>query len=267
MRRKTSRHQTNVRVIPFWKYVRILILLIILLAVALNAWRDKNQDWTKPIIIVLHPVNADGREQTQRYIQQLKTEDFDDAQQYLRENIQHFRGQASSVYVKYAREMTEKPPAVPTSGSALDIILWSLKFRYYAWKHEQREDSSTVTLYLNYYDPSQKNSLKHSTALQNGRIGIVNLFADKPHHGSNQVVLVHELLHAFGATDKYDLSTGQPIYPIGFAEPNKNPRYPQQKAEIMGGYIPITPSQSQTPNSLKQTIVGDTTAMEVGWKP
>ncbi len=43
-----------------WKKIRILILLLILLVVALNAYRDQNQDWSKPIIVLLHPVNADG---------------------------------------------------------------------------------------------------------------------------------------------------------------------------------------------------------------
>ena len=50
-----------------WKKIRILILLIILLMVAVNAWRDQNQDWNKPIIVLLHAVNADGQAATQQY--------------------------------------------------------------------------------------------------------------------------------------------------------------------------------------------------------
>ncbi len=33
-----------------WKKLRIVILLGILLVVGMNAWRDMNQDWTKPIV-------------------------------------------------------------------------------------------------------------------------------------------------------------------------------------------------------------------------
>ena len=33
-----------------WKKLRILILLLILLVVAVNAYRDQNQDWSKPIL-------------------------------------------------------------------------------------------------------------------------------------------------------------------------------------------------------------------------
>ena len=43
----------------------------------------------------------------------------------------------------------------------------------------------------------------------------------------------------FGATDKYDLPTGLPQYPAGFAEPRLEPRYPQQFAEIMAGQKPF----------------------------
>lgn len=251
---------------PFWKHVRILILLIILAAVAMNAWRDKNQNWDKPIIVMLHPINADGSPQTQQYIQTLSNQDFKDAQNYLTKMSEQYRGQSSIFYVQYGREITEKPPIVPSSGKVLDIVLWSLKFRYYAWKNKTSEDKHpTLTLYLNYYNPKDYTRLKHSTALENGRIGIVNLFASGQYHGSNQVVLVHELLHSFGATDKYNLSTGQPIDPIGLAEPNKTPKYPQTFAEIMGGYVATSPTQSHTPQSLKETVVNELTAQEIGW--
>ena len=36
-----------------WKNIRILCLLIILLIVAVQAWRDQNQDWNQPIVVVL----------------------------------------------------------------------------------------------------------------------------------------------------------------------------------------------------------------------
>ncbi len=63
-----------------WKKIRILILLIILLIVAVNAYRDQNQNWSKPIIVLLHPINADGLPTTQQYIQQLSRQDLNGAQ-------------------------------------------------------------------------------------------------------------------------------------------------------------------------------------------
>ena len=43
------------------------------------------------------------------------------------------------------------------------------------------------------------------------------------------------------------------------------PRYPQEFAEIMGGRIPLSPTQAEMPRSLLETMVGERTAREIGW--
>ena len=250
-----------------WKNIRILCLLIILLIVAVNAYRDQNQDWSKPIIVMLHPINADGRAATQDYIQSLNLSELKESQEYLQQMSAQYRGQPIAIYFQLGRELKQIPPKVPEQATMLDTILWSLKFRFYAWKqHDSADGSPSVTLYLNYYDPQTIKELKHSTALQKGRIGSVNLFASKKQPEQNKIVLVHELLHSFGASDKYDLSTGQPAYPIGYAYPNQQPLFPQAKAELMGGHIPLSQQKSRMPDSLKQTLINEITAIELGWK-
>ncbi|MGE8561090.1 MAG: hypothetical protein ACN6NJ_09120, partial [Acinetobacter sp.] len=179
-----------------WKKIRILCLLMILLIVAVNAYRDQNQDWSKPIIVMLHPINADGQVTTQNYIQSLNLSELTAAQEYLKYMSAQYRGQPISLYFQMGRELKKMPPKVPEQANMLDTILWSLKFRFYAWKqHESKDGSPSVTLFLNYYDPKHSKELKHSTALQKGRIGSVNLFASKKQSQQNKIVLVHELLH------------------------------------------------------------------------
>lgn len=78
-------------------------------------------------------------------------------------------------------------------------------------------------------------------------------------------MVTHELLHTFGATDKYDLATGQPIYPLGYTQPEQQPLYPQRQAEIMGGYIALSATQNKMPDSLTQVGLNKATAIEVGW--
>jgi hypothetical protein len=249
-----------------WKKIRVGILLVILLIVAVNAWRDMNQDWSKPIVVLLHPINADGQRSTSAYIQQISTDDLEEIEHYLGLQSQAFRGQPISFHFQLGRELNILPPKFPESGRILDTVLWSLKFRFYAWKQHQGEDGSpSVTLYLNYYDPKLQKVLKHSTALERGRIGSVNLFASRKQSSSNKVVLVHELLHTFGAKDKYDFTTGQPLYPTGYANPEQQPRYPQQRAEIMGGYIALSENKSKTPEDLEDTMISRLTAQEMGW--
>lgn len=250
-----------------WKKIRILLLLLILLIVAINAYRDQNQDWSKPVFVLLHPINADGLPSTQQYIQQLSAQELDGAQEYLEKAAQQYRGEPTYFYFNLGRELQVLPPKVPEQASILDTVVWSLKFRFYVWQQQQSTDpSANVTLYLNYYDPAQTRQLKHSTALQKGRIGSVNLFASNKQSAQNQIVLVHELLHAFGASDKYDLASGQPIYPAGYAFPNQQPLFPQAKAELMAGHIPTSPTSSKMPESLNQTLINEITAIELGWK-
>ena len=96
-------------------------------------------------------------------------------------------------------------------------------------------------------------------------IGIIKLFATDKMTAENNIVMLHELLHTLGATDKYDLRTNQPIYPYGYAEPKLQPLLPQKKAEIMAGRIPITETRAEIPDSLADVIVGPVTAHEIGW--
>lgn len=249
-----------------WKNIRVAILLVVLLVVAVNAYRDQNQDWNQPIYILLHPINADGRTTTQQYIQQLQQDDFAEVKQYLEKNSQQYRGQSSYFMIQIGRELQQTPPKMAEQPSILNNILWSLKFRFYAWKQHQSVDGSpSLTLYLNFYDPKQSRELKHSTALERGRIGSVNLFASPKQAAQNNVVLVHELLHGFGATDKYNLNNGEPIFPIGYAQADQQPLYPQTEAEIMGGRIPLSEHKSKMPNDLNETVISILTAREVGW--
>jgi hypothetical protein len=251
-----------------WKKIRIFILLLILLVVAVDAYRDQNQDWSKPIFVLMHPINADGSAVTQQYIQQLSEADLAGVQQYLKEQAAVHTHVPINFYFRLGQPLQTLPPKVPEQAEATDAMLWSLKFRYYAWKNKQNTGiAPNVTLYLNFYDPVKNKVLKHSTALEKGRIGSVNLFAAKNQSEQNKVVLVHELLHAFGATDKYDFNTGQPLYPIGYAYPDQKPLFPQAKAELMGGYIPTSQNQSKTPDSVKDTLINELTATEIGWKP
>ena len=79
------------------------------------------------------------------------------------------------------------------------------------------------------------------------------------------VVFTHELLHVLGATDKYVLSTGDPIFPQGFADPDQRPLFPQKRAEIMGGAIPISTVSFSMPDSLEECKIGRLTAEEIGF--
>jgi hypothetical protein len=67
-----------------------------------------------------------------------------------------------------------------------------------------------------------------------------------------------------GATDKYD-AQGEPVFPIGYAQPDKQPLYPQTQAEIMSGHVPVSSTESRMADNLSRCVVGQQTAVEINW--
>jgi len=89
---------------------------------------------------------------------------------------------------------------------------------------------------------------------------LINAFASKDYQGSNNVVIAHELMHTFGASDKYG-PDGEPVYPEGYADAYQDPLYPQTRAEIMGGRIALSQTKSKMPEGLSNVAVGAITAL------
>jgi hypothetical protein len=77
-------------------------------------------------------------------------------------------------------------------------------------------------------------------------------------------VASHELFHTLGATDKYDPS-GRVQIPVGLAEPDLKPLFPQRYAELMARNRVVSESNSVPPESIDELRVGQTTALEIGW--
>jgi hypothetical protein len=159
------------------------------------------------------------------------------------------------------------PPALDSGAGVFTRILWSLKLRYYRSRALAAVSRSRprIALFLLYHDPALTQSLPHSAGLQRGLTAVVHVFASRSQEAQNRIVITHELLHTFGAKDKYDLATGLPQYPEGFAEPQLAPRYPQHLAEIMAGRMPLSVTEARLPDSLEDERVGPLTAREIGW--
>lgn len=251
-----------------WKLIRILILVIGLLTALQQTWQETAElDWRKNFYVAVFPINADGSAEVAQYIKSLHIEDFEPVTDFFAsEGKRYGVGLRKPVEIQLGEEVTDIPPAPPVSGNLFEVMLWSLQFRYYGWVNDQSFNiKPNIKLYLLYYDPTTHPRLSHSTALNKGRIGRINVFGSRMYHQKNLVILAHELLHTVNATDKYNLENTLPQYPDGFAEPNKKPLYPQRFAELMGGRIPVTKNSATIPASLQKTIIGEKTATEIGW--
>lgn len=250
------------------KNFRVLILLYVLLMVAVGAWLTKARttDWDKPLNVVIYLINGDGSSVSQNYIDKLEKDDFDSIEKFFEHEAKRYELLLNKpVDVTLAGKLKTRPPMPPRNGSTLSIMLWSLQLRYWSWKNDDYPYPEDVVIYVLYFDPDKSPTLAHSLGLQKGLIGVVNAFASKEMKKENHVIITHEILHTVGATDKYDPSTNLPLYPIGFAEPYEDPLYPQKKAEIMAGRIPVSETKAEQPRYLKEVIIGKATAQEINW--
>lgn len=252
-----------------WRALRIAILLFILATVALGAWREqtRSQAWERTLNVTIYPINADRSAGTDAYLEQLSLKQFKVLEQWFdTEAKRHGINIDAPVQVRLAAPVKSLPPPAPSGGSALDNMLWSLQLRYWAWRHSDGGAvKPSVRLYALYHDPDRVDTLAHSIGLRKGLIGVAHLFASRHAHGSNTVVLTHELMHTLGATDKYDPATLLPNFPDGYADPYRAAPLPQQDAEIMGGRIPVSETEALIPRHLSHVVVGPRTAGEIGW--
>ncbi len=252
-----------------FRKIRIALLLAILFAVAMNAWVDRanSRNWERTLRVAVYPINGDQSRAGARYIRALEREDFLPVEAYFKEQGQRYDLPLKNlVDIRLAHEVTEPPPALPAGAGMLDTMLWSLKLRYWAFRVDKYEGPAPeVKMFMLFFDPATHDKLPHSVGLEKGLIGVVQAYAGRRFAARNNVVFTHELLHTVGASDKYHPGNNMPVFPEGYAEPDRTPRLPQSLAEIMGGRIPLGETRAVMPGSLAQTLIGPVTAMEINW--
>lgn len=250
------------------RYVRYLILLLVLLGFAGNNFYEymRVANWEKPFVVRVYISNGDGRKSTDNYIASLNEDDFKDIATFTNSEAMRYGFRGDAIQVQLSKNRIASLKQSPTDGNIFSNIYWSLYFRAWAtlYRYQDNEGNPDVALFLSYFDPAFTKQLSHSVGLQGGRVALVNVFADKDYRGSNNVVIAHEMLHTFGATDKYGRNNN-PLFPIGYADPHKVPLFPQEKAEIMGGRIPVSTHTSVIPKDFGEVLVGPATAAEIHW--
>ncbi|GHT92922.1 hypothetical protein FACS1894116_03920 [Betaproteobacteria bacterium] len=255
-----------------FRKIRIAVLSLILVVVALSAWLAdvRINSWNRTVNVAIYPVAADASAQTRDFVRRLAVEDFGEIEQWFKGEAEGYGVKLSSDLVKIwlGPEVSEPPPVLPRTPGRVDAILYSLKLRWWASRHDALDTpfklTPAVRLFVLFHDAAPGVVLPHSVGISKGKIGVIHVFAHRQQARQNAVVITHELLHTFGATDKYAFETLQPLFPEGYAEPDKTPLLPQREAEIMGGRIPLSEQDSVIPAGLAKTRIGTATAREIG---
>ncbi len=251
-----------------FKAIRIILLLLILFFVAVSTWltQARSTDWNNSLWVKIYPINGDGSTESARYIEKLSIDIFDGIETFAtRETAKYGHTLPRPVRVELGLPIKEQPPSLVSSPSAIDVMLWSLKMRWWASRiaSDQDDPDPDVRIFGRYHAPQVNFVLENSVGMQKGMVGVVNAFAERRQNGTNNVIIAHEFLHTLGATDKYDPANGQPHIPAGIAEPDRKPRFPQRFAEIMGGRIAVSEFDAMVPKNLKYVVIGDQTAREI----
>jgi len=253
-----------------WKSIRIALLLLVLAAVAIHTWLDRvaTQSWREPLWVGIFPLNGDGSPQAQQYIQGLTVKDFAGIEDFFAREAQRYGLKIEEpVHVELYPQGSQLPPEIDPAAGPLGVAWWSLKLRWFAAHASEVPGRAPprIRMFALYHDPATLERVPDSHGLQKGLVGVAHLFADHAMAGSNNLVIAHELLHTVGATDKYDLASGAPLFPSGFGDRDRRPLYPQDRAEIMAGRVALSTQESETPSSLRNVVVGPETALEIRW--
>ncbi len=253
-----------------FKSLRIATLLLLLAGVAFYTKdvRLTARGWYKPLHVTIFPINGDGSNASAKYIDQLTSADFASIDDFMARQGRRYKVISSKPTItRLGASVEDRPPEAPDPGSnVLSIVLWSLKLRWWTYWNtpDDQSNKQRVRMFVLYYEGKEGVPLKHSLGLQKGFIGVVHAFARHNQSQQNNIVIAHELLHTVGATDKYD-AQGQPIFPNGFAEPHRDPLYPQRRAEIMAGRVPLSPHDWKMARNLRAVVIGAQTAREINW--
>ncbi len=223
--------------------------------------------WHKPLEVVIFPINGDNSLQTHNYINNLSDDSFIEIDDWLAsEARRHKLPLNRPTRTRLGTRVKSVPPELPVDKGVIRTVLWGLQLRSWVFRHTPDDKSNLrrVRVFVVYQKGEDEKPLAHSVGLQQGLIGVVHAFAQAKQSAQNNIVIAHEILHTVGASDKYNFHGG-PEYPIGYANPLRQPLFPQRYAEIMAGRIPTSHYQSYMARSLKSVRINDLTAREIAW--
>lgn len=250
---------------------RIGVALAVLYVVAVTTWSTERRiaGWNVPLDVAIVPVVAEEDDAVTAWTAVAGDGTFAPVATFLqRESARHGITTTPLVRLHVTSPTRLQPPPPPEDRHPLKVLAWSLRLR--AWRFRNAGTlgiprGTKAQIFVRYHAPVDGRSLDHSVGIPRVRIGVVNAFAGEEDAAWTNVAIVHELLHTVGSSDKYG-DGGIPLWPDGYAEPHRQPRFPQTRAEVMAGHIAQDAARFSPAKTLDLCVVGDKTATEIGWK-
>jgi hypothetical protein len=260
--------------VTFWKILRIVLLLSMLLVTVLWAVGQKlsgplEADWTRGVsvaVVLLEtgPIPPDS-------VSSLKAE--------LERGARWAGAEAARYGVTAAKPVSfmvggpfriDGAPSLPSPEAG---IVERIRSSWRLWRFRQRMDAlagsvvggTDIRIYVLLEPPrgGQGSPLEFEGVAQEGRRwGLVRAEADPRSAFDIATAVLHETFHCIGATDKYD-PAGHAEMPQGLVDPSAGPN--QSRGELMVGEVPAGPLGGRLPVNFDEVGVGPVTAREIGW--
>ena len=118
-----------------FKAIRITVLLFILFFVSVSTWltQARSTDWSDSLWVKIYPINGDGSVASRDYIKNLELDDFADIEAFIKRETERFGHTiARPVRMELGTEIGEQPPALSGNPSMLDVMMWSVRMRWWA---------------------------------------------------------------------------------------------------------------------------------------
>lgn len=256
-------------------FVRVSILLGILAVILLWAWNDRRRrtartTWARPLQVAL--ILTTQGEVDAVAVANLKGR-IRDLERHLLAERRLYRSDATNepfAFQVYGPVAVHSAPPKPSAEGFVAL----LQQTYGSWRYFRGVDGQLdvpwrafdARLYLMLRPPASahRKSIEGQSE-QGGWVGQVEVELDESMVDFALFVVVHELMHLLGASDKYDPS-GRALVPEGLADPLRQPLFPQTRAEIMARNIVVAPGTERPPDTLDELCIGALTAEEIGWR-
>jgi len=125
--------------------------------------------WKKTVFVNIHPIAAQASEEVDRYIRFLDDDDFRPIEEFMIQEGRSWQLRLDSpIKVSLSDATTKRPPNLSsTDPNTWDVIKWSLKFRYWAYKvlKDKQDPPADIDVFVLYYPPQSRSALTHSVGL------------------------------------------------------------------------------------------------------
>ncbi len=271
------------------RHCRQGVLLTVLLGVAVWGYLNYRADthtfaWDRALTISVIAVvdeQCRDRQEAEWFIQRFISrtapphQNFREVEEWIQKEYTRHTGDPSPMFDFYVRGpfwLRDLPPSLPEPTASFWERYRGVKafIRYFEDLRDGDElslDDSDVTVFIYFYDFHDEERRKlfsefDSVAERRHRMGIVFAPISPLFLGNTTAIVAHELCHPLGASDKYD---GVSVFPAGYADPMREPRFPQEQAEIMALGRPLSAAKDEPVRDLSECVVGEVTAREMNW--